>query len=121
MNDASRWRQALARQIAPAYAADPKVAAVVGDGRLPVGGSSARGHADRHSDIEIGVFWHEPPADAERRAAVEQMGGDLIRRVEALLERGANLPMVYRIFTDVEWKLLRRGKIPLRNCSMQPR
>jgi hypothetical protein len=73
MNEASRWRQALARQIAPAYATNPKVAAVV------VGGSSARGHADRYSDIEIGVFWHEPPADEERRSAVERVGGDLIR------------------------------------------
>jgi hypothetical protein len=73
MNHASRWRQALARQIAPAYAANPNVAAVV------VGGSSARGHADRHSDIEIGVFWHQPPVDADRRAAVERVGGDLIR------------------------------------------
>jgi hypothetical protein len=73
MNEASRWRQDLARQIAPAYAADPKVAAVV------VGGSSARGHADRYSDIEIGVFWHEAPTDEERRAAVERAGGELIR------------------------------------------
>jgi len=70
---ASRWRQALARQIAPVYVANPKVAAVL------VGGSSARGHADRYSDIEIGVFWHEPPTDTDRRAAVEQTGGDWIR------------------------------------------
>jgi hypothetical protein len=69
----SEWRRALARRIAPCYAANPKAAAVV------VGGSSARGHADRHSDVEIGVFWHEPPADEERRLAVERVGGDLIR------------------------------------------
>jgi hypothetical protein len=44
-----------------------------------VGGSSARGHADRYSDIEIGVFWHEPPTDADRRTAVERTGADWMR------------------------------------------
>lgn len=73
MNEASIWRRDLARRIAPVYADNPKVAAVI------LGGSSARGCADRFSDIEIGVFWHEPPTDEERLAAVERAGGDLIR------------------------------------------
>jgi predicted nucleotidyltransferase len=64
MNSASQWRQEFARRIAPAYAANPNVAAIV------LGGSSARGHADRYSDIEIGIFWHQPPTEAERQAAV---------------------------------------------------
>ena len=37
-------------------------------------GSTARGHAD-FSDIDLGVFWHEPPTEDERLAAVEQAGG----------------------------------------------
>lgn len=51
MNDASQWRYKLAQQVAPIYAANPHVAAVL------VGGSTARGHAGRFSDIELGVFW----------------------------------------------------------------
>ena len=71
MNDASNWRLALARRVANAYGANPKVAAAI------VGGSVARGYADRYSDIEVGVFWHQPPTDDERRAAAEATGGDV--------------------------------------------
>lgn len=60
MNAASQWRHTIAKRLAPIYAANPHVAAVL------VGGSTARGHADRYSDIELGVFWHQPPTDAER-------------------------------------------------------
>jgi predicted nucleotidyltransferase len=73
MNSASQWRQEFARRIAPAYAANSNVAAIV------LGGSSARGHADRYSDIEIGVFWHQPPTEAERQDAVARSGADLQR------------------------------------------
>ena len=73
MNAASQWRFALAQRLAPLYAANPHVAAVM------VGGSTARGHADGYSDIELGVFWNEPPTDEERRKAIEQAGGDVIR------------------------------------------
>ncbi len=73
MNEASQWRFAIARQIAPCYARNPHVAAVL------VSGSTTRGHADRYSDIELGVFWHAPPTDEERRAVIEQAGGDLHR------------------------------------------
>src|SRR5262245_56324184 len=73
MNEASQWRLALARQLAPLYAANPHVAAVL------VGGSTARGHADRFSDIELGIFWHEPPTDEERGVVIEQAKGDLDR------------------------------------------
>jgi hypothetical protein len=65
MNAASKWRLPLAQKVAAAYAANPKVAAAI------VGGSTCRGHADRYSDIEVGVFWHEPPTDDDRRAAAE--------------------------------------------------
>lgn len=72
MNQASRWRYALAQQLAPIYAANPYVAAVV------VGGSTARGHADRYSDVELGVFWHQAPTERERQQAADQIDGDLI-------------------------------------------
>ena len=61
MNEATIKRMALAQRIAPAYAANPKVRAVL------LAGSVARGTADHFSDIEIDVFWAEPPSDDERR------------------------------------------------------
>lgn len=73
MNAASRWRTGLARDVAPLYAANPNVAAVL------LGGSTARGRADRFSDIELGVFWHRAPEDDERRAAAADVPGDLVR------------------------------------------
>jgi len=73
MNAASQWRYAFARGVAPVYAANPHVAAVI------LGGSTARGHADRYSDIELGVFWHRPPTDPERQAAAGAIDGDLHR------------------------------------------
>jgi predicted nucleotidyltransferase len=72
MNPASQWRRSFAQQIAPVYAANPKVAAVI------LGGSTARGHADRYSDIEVGVFWRQPPAAADCRSAADEIDGDLL-------------------------------------------
>src|SRR2546423_6648115 len=73
MNDMSRWRRAIAERLAAIYARNPHIAAVV------LGGSTARGHADQYSDIELGVFWNQPPTDKERRTVIELAGGDLIR------------------------------------------
>ncbi|MGA7730065.1 MAG: hypothetical protein WCD37_02205 [Chloroflexia bacterium] len=73
MNPPSRWRLDIARRLATLYAANPNVAAVL------AGGSTARGHADKYSDLEFGVFWHQPPTDEERKAAIALSGGDLIR------------------------------------------
>jgi hypothetical protein len=73
MNPASQWRSALVQPLALIYAANPQVAAVL------LGGSTARGHADRYSDIEIGVFWHHPPTDTERQAAASAINGDLVK------------------------------------------
>lgn len=69
----SRWRLAVGEQLAPVYRGDPRVRAVI------VGGSTARGLADRYSDLELGVFWSELPDEAERAAAIRATGGDLHR------------------------------------------
>jgi hypothetical protein len=69
LNDASRWRLAIARAVAPIIAANPRVRAVM------CAGSTARGYADAYSDIEIGVFWDGPPSDEERMAAIGKAGG----------------------------------------------
>jgi hypothetical protein len=68
MNEASRWRFALAERIAASYARNPKVRAI------QVAGSVGRGAADRYSDIEIDVYYSEPPSEADRIAAVEGCG-----------------------------------------------
>src|SRR5437773_7942427 len=69
MQEESRWRYALAQQIAPHYQANPRVAAVL------VEGSVARDDADRFSDIDLAVFWAESPKAQERRDIVTRAGG----------------------------------------------
>jgi hypothetical protein len=71
INEQSRWRVQLGGLVGEAYARNPNVAAVL------IAGSSARGHADRWSDIELMVAWHQPPSDAERRRIVEPLAADL--------------------------------------------
>ncbi len=69
MQEESLWRYGLAQQIAPHYHANPKVAAVL------VEGSVARGYADHFSDIDLALFWAEPPTAKERRDIVKRAGG----------------------------------------------
>ncbi len=68
MNEASRWRYALAQQIAPHYHANPKVRAVV------LAGSVALGYADRSSDVDLSVFWAAPPTGKEHRDIIKRVG-----------------------------------------------
>jgi hypothetical protein len=67
-------RRRLAEIVAPAYAANPKVAAVL------LAGSVARGIADQFSDIEIDIYWHTPPTDEDRTAPIEQAGWGIVYR-----------------------------------------
>jgi hypothetical protein len=69
MQEESRWRYVLAQQIAPHYHANPKVAAVL------VEGSVARDYADHSSDLDLAVFWAEPPTAKERQDIVTLAGG----------------------------------------------
>ncbi len=69
MKEASLWRYALAQQIASHYQANPKVAAVL------VEGSVARDYTDHSSDIDLAVFWAQPPTAKERRDIVTRAGG----------------------------------------------
>jgi hypothetical protein len=69
MNEASAWCHGLAQQLAPYYRANPKVAAVA------VERSVARGYADRSSDIDLAVFWTEPPPAKERRDIITRARG----------------------------------------------
>ncbi len=69
MQEESLWRYALAQQIASHYHANPKVAAVL------VEGSVARDYADRSSDLDLAVFWAQPPTAQECRDIVKRAGG----------------------------------------------
>jgi predicted nucleotidyltransferase len=71
MNAASVWRQGLAQQLAPYYRTNPKVAT------MAIEGSVARGYADRSSDLDLAVFWTEPPTKKERRDIIVRVGGRL--------------------------------------------
>jgi hypothetical protein len=68
MNEATRRRLALARQIVPAYAQNPKLQA------MTVTGEVARGWGDHHSKLEIDIFWQDSPSEAERRLILEKLG-----------------------------------------------
>jgi predicted nucleotidyltransferase len=71
VNEASRWRMALAERVGAAYAQNPNAQVVM------VAGSVGRGTADRYSDLELDVYYAEPPTVSERVAAVEAAGGTL--------------------------------------------
>ncbi len=71
MTDHVSWRRRLGEAVAAAYAVDPTVGASM------LGGSVARGWADRFSDVEVFVFWLEAPSVPRRIAAVERSGGSI--------------------------------------------
>lgn len=62
VTEAARWRRQMVRPVLDWYAAVDGVDAVM------LGGSTARGDADRWSDVEVGVFWRRPPTPDERLA-----------------------------------------------------
>jgi hypothetical protein len=71
MMPSSPWRNEIAERLASLYASNGKVAAVM------LGGSTARGHADGFSDMELGVFWSKAPTVTERRAVIAAADADL--------------------------------------------
>ncbi|NDJ54037.1 MAG: nucleotidyltransferase domain-containing protein [Chloroflexi bacterium] len=73
MNDASQWRYRIAQRIGELYARNADVPAVI------LGGSTARGHADRFSDLDMGVIWDHEPSDSERHQVVRDADAELHR------------------------------------------
>lgn len=69
-NEHSAWRFIKAQGIAVHYAAQPDVEAIL------VGGSVARGCADRFSDVEIGVFWRALPEPSVHEELMRATGGE---------------------------------------------
>lgn len=70
----SAARLRAAATIAERYAAQTGVTAVL------CAGSTGRGHADRWSDVELGVFCTAPPSDEARTRPVEEAGGAGLRK-----------------------------------------
>ena len=66
-----------------------------------LGGSAARGHADRFSDLELFLAWTEPPTDEDRAAAIAAAGGDLVMLY----------PVEDGVWSD-SWKIGRRDGVP---------
>jgi predicted nucleotidyltransferase len=73
VNEAYLKRLNLAQELAPVYAANPKVSCVL------IAGSVSRGWADQHSDIEIHVLWAEAPTDEDRLSSIRQVSGEVVR------------------------------------------
>lgn len=71
MNYQSEWRLSQGKQIASLYARNPKLRALV------VAGSVGRGWADEWSDIELDLFWTEPPTDEDRKSVIDAAKGTL--------------------------------------------
>ncbi len=69
MNEQSAWRYKIAERVATDYSDHPLAVAI------GVGGSVARGCADKFSDVEIGVFWRKLPTVAEFRNLMQKAGG----------------------------------------------
>ena len=70
----SGYRYRVAADIAATYAAEPEVVAVL------LGGSTGRGHPDQFSDIELGIFWDNPPEYGRRHRLTEKAGGHDVRQ-----------------------------------------
>lgn len=71
MTLSGQWRLGIAHQLASKYARNPNVAAYI------VVGALANGFADSYSDLDSVVLWHQPPTQAERRAVITQVEGDI--------------------------------------------
>ncbi len=71
MNYESQWRLEKGKHVAALYAQNPKLCALV------VAGSVARDWADEWSDIELDLFWNEPPTDEDRKSVIEAFNGTI--------------------------------------------
>ncbi|HEY3342384.1 MAG TPA: nucleotidyltransferase domain-containing protein [Anaerolineae bacterium] len=72
LNPHGEWRLDAARQIAH------RLRNLAGLRAIVVAGSVARGYADEYSDLELPLFWDEPPSDATRHAIIHTLQADLL-------------------------------------------
>ena len=69
MDSENNWRISLARHVGSAYQESEKVSSVL------IGGSVALGVDDKYSDLDLIVFWDQPPSESDREKAVLRSGG----------------------------------------------
>ncbi|WP_052400716.1 DUF4037 domain-containing protein [Oceanobacillus jeddahense] len=62
----------MASKAAKVYQSNLKVEAVL------LGGSVSRNWQDSYSDIELFIFWKEPPTDEDRKMPITELAGDII-------------------------------------------
>jgi Domain of unknown function (DUF4037) len=62
----------FASDISKIYELNPKVEAIL------LGGSVSRNWHDQYSDIELFVFWEEPPTDEDRKDPIVKLNGEII-------------------------------------------
>jgi hypothetical protein len=62
----------IAIKMASIYQQNPKIEAVL------LAGSVSRGWEDKHSDIELNIFWSEPPTDEDRMHPIQTINGSVI-------------------------------------------
>ena len=72
MNGHVAWRLQVARRIAERLRRYEGIRAIV------VGGSVARGYADLYSDLEMPLFWDDPPSDEMREEIVTHLGAEFL-------------------------------------------
>ncbi len=88
MNEASRWRLALAREIAALYAARPGVRMIL------VGGSVAAARGDDYSDLDIAVYWEAVDTAWLEAAPLDVLGAERFTFVPAD-EQGGRLEQYF--------------------------
>jgi hypothetical protein len=99
---ASETRLAQARAVARVYAAYPDVDAVI------VGGSVARGWADRWSDVELGIIWTTLPGERALEDLAGRAGGE--RRILGTL---LGLNRVYPPVPETKWLIRVAAELPV--------
>ncbi|MBY6037745.1 DUF4037 domain-containing protein [Fictibacillus nanhaiensis] len=62
----------VAKEMASIYKRNEKVKAVL------LAGSVSRGWQDKHSDIELHIFWQEAPTDSERMSPIHVVNGNVL-------------------------------------------
>lgn len=62
----------LASKAAKIYQANPKIESVL------LGGSVSRNWHDSYSDIELFIFWKDPPTDEDRKRPITRLAGEII-------------------------------------------
>jgi predicted nucleotidyltransferase len=59
-------------EMAQIYEQNPKVESIL------LAGSVSRGWQDEHSDIELHIFWNDPPSDEDRLAPIKKENGEIL-------------------------------------------